>query len=126
MKTTRKNEEAVSPVIGVILMVAITVILAGIIAAFVFGTSGNIKKTDPNGYVSCSNYNHIIDKYKTPSGFYVTYIQGNGVHFTTQVSESEYPHFQIDGYTDGLGTPVNLIRINESESGYRDACKVQP
>ncbi len=33
----RKDEEAVSPVIGVILMVAITVILAAVIAAFVFG-----------------------------------------------------------------------------------------
>ena len=35
-----KNEQAVSPIIGVILMVAITVILAAIIAAFVFGMSG--------------------------------------------------------------------------------------
>jgi flagellin-like protein len=42
---TRKNDEAVSPVIGVILMVAITVILAAVIAAFVFGMSGNIQKT---------------------------------------------------------------------------------
>ena len=32
-----KGEDAVSPVIGVILMVAITVILAAVIAAFVFG-----------------------------------------------------------------------------------------
>ena len=38
----RENEEAVSPVIGVILMVAITVILAAVIAAFVFGMSENI------------------------------------------------------------------------------------
>jgi len=37
MRIFRKNEEAVSPVIGVILMVAITVILAAVIAAFVFG-----------------------------------------------------------------------------------------
>ncbi len=37
-----KNEEAVSPVIGVILMVAITVILAAVIAAFVFGMTDNI------------------------------------------------------------------------------------
>ncbi|MCK8519891.1 type IV pilin [Methanoculleus sp. 7T] len=37
-----KNEEAVSPVIGVILMVAITVILAAVIAAFVFGMTGNM------------------------------------------------------------------------------------
>jgi len=45
MTFTRKNEEAVSPVIGVILMVAITVILAAVIAAFVFGMAGNIQKT---------------------------------------------------------------------------------
>ncbi len=37
----RKNEDAVSPVIGVILMVAITVILAAVIAAFVFGLGGS-------------------------------------------------------------------------------------
>ena len=42
---TRKNDEAVSPVIGVILMVAITVILAAVIAAFVFGMAGNVAKT---------------------------------------------------------------------------------
>ena len=40
-----KNDEAVSPVIGVILMVAITVILAAVIAAYVFGMSGNVQKT---------------------------------------------------------------------------------
>lgn len=39
----RENEEAVSPVIGVILMVAITVILAAVIAAFVFGMTGNVE-----------------------------------------------------------------------------------
>jgi flagellin-like protein len=33
----KRNDEAVSPVIGVILVVAITVILAAVIAAFVFG-----------------------------------------------------------------------------------------
>jgi flagellin-like protein len=40
-----KNDEAVSAVIGVILMVAITVILAAVIAAFVFGMGQNVKKT---------------------------------------------------------------------------------
>jgi len=39
------SEEAVSPVIGVILMVAVTVILAAIIASFVFGSAANIQKT---------------------------------------------------------------------------------
>ena len=37
---TVTTEDAVSPVIGVILMVAITVILAAVIAAFVFGLAG--------------------------------------------------------------------------------------
>jgi archaeal type IV pilus assembly protein PilA len=41
----KNNESAVSPVIGVILMVAITVILAAVIAAFVFGMAGSIQKT---------------------------------------------------------------------------------
>ena len=39
------KEEAVSPVIGVILMVAITVILAAVIGAFVFGMAGNVQST---------------------------------------------------------------------------------
>ena len=43
MKLTKKNEEAVSPVIGVILMVAVTVILAAIIGAFVFGMVGQMQ-----------------------------------------------------------------------------------
>ncbi|MDD1662051.1 MAG: type IV pilin N-terminal domain-containing protein [Methanomicrobiales archaeon] len=41
----KRREDAVSPVIGVILMVAITVILAAVIAAFVFGMAGGITKT---------------------------------------------------------------------------------
>ena len=44
-KSVRKDEKAVSPVIGVILMVAITVILAAVIGAFVFGMGGSLKKT---------------------------------------------------------------------------------
>lgn len=50
------TEDAVSPVIGVILMVAITVILAAVIAAFVFGMgppeqapSASIRMSDVNG-----------------------------------------------------------------------------
>jgi flagellin-like protein len=40
-----RNDEAVSPVMGTILMVAVTVILAAVIAAFVFGSTGNVQKT---------------------------------------------------------------------------------
>jgi len=44
MCLTKKNDEAVSPVVGVILMVAITVILAAVVATFVFGMAGDTQK----------------------------------------------------------------------------------
>ncbi len=42
---TRDDEEAVSPVIGVILMVAITVILAAVIGTFVLGLGDEVEET---------------------------------------------------------------------------------
>lgn len=44
MKYVKKNEEAVSPVIGVILMVVITVIIAAVLAVFAFGVGAPEKK----------------------------------------------------------------------------------
>ena len=45
MTFVRTEEEAVSPVIGTVLMVAITVILAAVIAMYVFGIPGHVTKT---------------------------------------------------------------------------------
>jgi len=41
----RKDEKGVSPVIGVILMVAVTVLIAAIVGSFVYGMAGTVKKT---------------------------------------------------------------------------------
>lgn len=46
-----KNENAIGPVTGVILMIAITIVLAAVIAAFVFGTSGNISRMQQTGCI---------------------------------------------------------------------------
>jgi flagellin-like protein len=46
------DEQAVSPVIGVILMVALTVILAAVIAAFVFGLVGNVSNSKLIGVIA--------------------------------------------------------------------------
>ena len=43
----KPNEDAVSPVIGVILMVAITIIIATVIAAFIFGFNSDNPKGRP-------------------------------------------------------------------------------
>ncbi len=55
MRIFSRNEEAVSPVIGVILMVAITVILAAVIAAFVFGLGGT-QSAAPTASIVAANY----------------------------------------------------------------------
>ena len=44
-KNLRDDERAVSPVVGVILMVAITVIMAAVIGAFVYGYGGSMTST---------------------------------------------------------------------------------
>ena len=46
------NDDAVSPVIGVILMVAITVILAAVIATFVLGLGDSVSNTAPSATFS--------------------------------------------------------------------------
>ena len=65
MKANRKfskDEEAVSPVIGVILMVAITVILAAVIAAFVFNMGGNLSTAPPTVSIIATNNAADSDK----------------------------------------------------------------
>ncbi|MGB8220765.1 MAG: type IV pilin N-terminal domain-containing protein [Methanoregula sp.] len=92
MAFTRKNEEAVSPVIGVILMVAITVILAAVIAAFVFGMAGNIQKTKVvAATMSRPNSSYVIITYQ--GGQDAASLQGlgftvNGANATAQSSSA--------------------------------------
>lgn len=64
MKIFNRNEEAVSPVIGVILMVAITVILAAVIAAFVFGIGGTQEKAPTASIVVANNPDTTAVDYK--------------------------------------------------------------
>jgi len=54
------DDEAVSPVIGVILMVAITVILAAVIATFVLGLGDQISSTAPQASFSF-DYDETLD-----------------------------------------------------------------
>jgi flagellin-like protein len=60
MMKLRGNEDAVSPVIGVILMVAITVILAAVIAAFVFGMGSDVGTTKTVSISSKLDGNDIV------------------------------------------------------------------
>jgi flagellin-like protein len=46
-RSLKNEEEAVSPVVGVIMMIAITVVIAAVVAAFSYGIIGGVKKA-PN------------------------------------------------------------------------------
>ena len=54
LKNLFTEDRAVSPVIGVILMVAITVILAAVIGAFVLGLGGDVDET-PQASITLDN-----------------------------------------------------------------------
>jgi len=58
------EEDAISPVIGVILMVAITVILAAVIAAFVFGMAGSVKRTRTVAATASQEGNQVVVTYQ--------------------------------------------------------------
>jgi len=53
-KTLMKDERAVSAVIGVILMIAITVVIAAVVAAFAYGIIGGVK-TAPSSSIVIEN-----------------------------------------------------------------------
>jgi flagellin-like protein len=73
-----KREDAVSPVIGVILMVAITVILAAVIAAFVFGMASGVSKTKTVAATARQNGNDIVVTWQ--GGQDNNYVSGYGVN----------------------------------------------
>ena len=78
------DENAVSPVIGVILMVAITVILAAVVGTFVLGVGAQMQHTAPNVQMSFSY---------SDANLTVTHTGGDGV-----------PHEQVAIVGDGFHT----------------------
>lgn len=61
----KSNDDAVSPVIGVILMVAITVILAAIIAMFVFSMTDSVGGAKVVGMTVTGGTSNLTDPEKT-------------------------------------------------------------
>jgi len=60
-KTAQTDDRAVSPVIGVILMVAITVILAAVIGTFVLGLGENVESNPSAGVTTETLDDNTID-----------------------------------------------------------------
>jgi len=60
LKSLIQDDDAVSPVIGVILMVAITVILAAVIATFVLGLGDSLSNQAPQASFTCNDTGALI------------------------------------------------------------------
>ena len=105
-----KNDEAVSPVIGVILMVAITVILAAVIAAFVFGMAGNIQKTK----VVAATAQKVDANTIT-----VTYNGGqdSGSLINLSISINDGAQTKVIGGTSGILNVGNSTKITATSTG---------
>jgi archaeal type IV pilus assembly protein PilA len=82
-----KNEESVSPVIGTILMVAVTVILAAIIASYAFSMSSSIQNTRVVATRVIQSSSDILITYQGgiahPDLYSMNITAPNGTHFIT-------------------------------------------
>lgn len=92
------DERAVSPVIGVILMVAITVILAAVIGTFVLGLGSGLQSTSPQASFAFEQSTFKpgagIDSVKTVA---VTHETGDAIDYSNiQVTVNGNPAFSID------------------------------
>jgi len=107
IKELLQDDGAVSPVIGVILMVAITVILAAVIASFVLGLGDSAGDKTPQLSIECDAADNVIshsggdevkgdqltlqnsNKSNIPSG---TYTAGDEL-----ANASSSPHAEVSG-----------------------------
>ncbi|WP_424357220.1 type IV pilin [Methanocella sp. MCL-LM] len=113
-----KNDEGVSAVIGVILMVAITVILAAVIAAFVFSMSNGVSKPYTVG---------ITIKKDTAGNIIITNVGGPDVgqlDFVTmsfQKGSSTPAYITVTGTTPAYNATVPTGVLNASSNYDIDA-----
>ncbi len=95
----RMDEKGVSPVIGVILMVAITVILAAVIASFVFGFGSSVTRTYTVAFTATQPNNTSV---------WITFQGGPDVNFV------ETCQAYLDGSSNGQPS-WNKNQVGESK-----------
>jgi flagellin-like protein len=138
IKQLFQDEDAVSPVIGVILMVAITVILAAVIGTFVLGLGDQVQSSAPNAnfqieYPS-SNYEPVSDGTSDTDQIRVTHNGGQDIDVNnlevqvgsttvsdvSQSSSSDYIDSSSDGWPTTVTTGSQLL-LTEDDSNSNDA-----
>jgi len=128
MDSVSDDDRAVSPVIGVILMVAITVILAAVIGGFVLGLGGDLQSA-PQAQISISaagngavDISHDGGDAMTSADLIVSDDGGASVNFETAHSDefAVGETVTVSGLTEANDVTVQLIH-EPSESVIAEA-----
>jgi flagellin-like protein len=107
----RNDDEAVSPVIAVILMVAITVVLAATVYVWVQGYSGD--KSRPNGAVALRNEDATTNP--APNDYYKTFT------ITSSLPGIKYEQVAIEISTEAIEADLGAL-CDPVAPGYWTAC----
>ena len=97
-KKLRDDERAVSPVVGVILMVAITVIMAAVIGAFVYGYGGSMVQSKDVAAVARVQ----------GTSLFVTYMGGPDQNLVTDLTGTAVTADDLTGLTSAVGSSVEI------------------
>lgn len=108
-----KDDRGVSPVIGVILMVAITVILAAVIGTFVLGLGDSLNDTAPQA-------SFTVDSADS-SNINITKTGGESIEasdLTVSINGTREGQFSEGSWLTGesRGMPVNNATVNNEET----------
>jgi flagellin-like protein len=109
------NERGVSPVIGVILMVAITVILAAVIGAFVLGLGDQVSETAPTATIDY--------EFDNADGVTLSHEGGAELDNSTisiNINGSVAPTTGWDGNDDDMISAGDTITLESSSALYGD------
>jgi flagellin-like protein len=115
----RESERAVSPVIGVILMVAITVILAAVIGAFVLEI-GDQQETAPNTSFDTEQADYQLQNRNSPI---VNLTQVEITHSGGAVLDRDSVTLKVDGNSSTYDFQQQLVGF-QSETGTVPALQV--
>lgn len=113
-----KDETAVSPVIGVILMVAITVIIAAVVAAFGFSFGSNMNQKGPTAVITLSNAPETINIYDIKIVHKAGDTLKSGEWKISIVPAGESPVYQISSTDFQAGDQITTTNLTNGDGTY--------
>jgi flagellin-like protein len=102
-----RYDEAVSPVIGILLMLVVTIIIAAVVSGFAGGLVGGQEKAPS---VAISAQKIVVDE------IYDT-VQGNDWNFTCPAGRAQNAYVMFEN-SGGEGIPINDIQVRVSSLKY--------